>query len=495
MPEPVQTSITIGRRLYDALFAGQVRDIYLTALSDASHSGNGLRLQLRLADAPGLTYLPWEFLYDGKDFLVLSSEMPLVYYLDLPSAPRLVEVQPPLRVLVTVSGPADLPPLDDEAEKYKLLGALKPLVEAGLAHVDFAPDATLGTLQTALRQAASAGKPYHVWHFIGHGAFDKSQKDSTSVLMFTGENGMATPAGGFQLGTMFNGYPEVRLVVLNACQGARSSREDPFNGVAAQLVENGISAVIGMQFEISDSAAIRFSGEFYHALVDGLPIDAALAEARRAIFFIPNWVEWATPVLFMRVRDGQLFGFAGRALAEPTGKTPAADSRRVPRPTPVAPPLAAPPPDPVGGRETMAVHYTNQLVYTVYPREPGPGDTNLLPKPWFVILQVHVGQEQQVIGLHLYGDVFIGRHTETSTGAPMISLAEFVTDESGLSREHAILHPTMDALYIIDNHSRNGVLVNRVPAIPGVATRLDNMDRINLSKVVLDVFIVQPPGG
>ena len=39
-----------------------------------------------------------------------------------------------------------------------------------------------------------------------------------------------------------------------------------------------------MQFEIADDVASTFAHEFYGALADGYPIDAALTEARKAIF-------------------------------------------------------------------------------------------------------------------------------------------------------------------------------------------------------------------
>jgi Tol biopolymer transport system component len=50
-----------------------------------------------------------------------------------------------------------------------------------------------------------------------------------------------------------------------------------------------------------------FSREFYGALAAGLPVDAAVCEARKAIFTQVNAVEWATPVLYMRSRDGRIF--------------------------------------------------------------------------------------------------------------------------------------------------------------------------------------------
>jgi hypothetical protein len=70
-----------------------------------------------------------------------------------------------------------------------------------------------------------------------------------------------------------------------------------------------------MQFEISDGAAIAFSHEFYDALAAGLPVDAALVEARKAIFAGDTQIEWGTPVLHMRTEDGRVFD-----VAEPSNR-------------------------------------------------------------------------------------------------------------------------------------------------------------------------------
>lgn len=303
VPEPVQRTVDVGGRLYEAAISGAVRDTFVRARHDAAQHGYSLRLKLRLADAPELSNLPWELLYDGHDFLALSADTPVVRYLDLPQPPRPMHVDLPLRVLVTISSPRDLERLDVRAEQETVEAALAGM--AGRAEIDVLTGVTLNAFQRALRRARRAGRPYHVWHHVGHGAFDPHTQ--SSVLMFCDSAGMSSPVGGFQLGTLFNSYPEVRLALLNACEGAHAGVQDPFAGVAAALVERGIPAVIGMRFEISDEAALTFSQEFYTALVDGLPVDAAVTEARRAIFFLPNWVEWATPVLYMRSRDGNLF--------------------------------------------------------------------------------------------------------------------------------------------------------------------------------------------
>jgi hypothetical protein len=68
-----------------------------------------------------------------------------------------------------------------------------------------------------------------------------------------------------------------------------------------------------MQFEIADEVAATFAHEFYGALSDGYPIDAAVTEARKAIFAAGNDVAWATPVLYLRAPDGRIFDVERRA--------------------------------------------------------------------------------------------------------------------------------------------------------------------------------------
>jgi CHAT domain-containing protein len=110
-----------------------------------------------------------------------------------------------------------------------------------------------------------------------------------------------------KLGQLLEDERTLRLAVLNACEGARVSREDPFAGVAASLVKNQIPAVVALQLEITDQAAILFAGGLYSALARGMSVDSALASARKAIWADYNDIEWGTPVLFMRVPDGRIF--------------------------------------------------------------------------------------------------------------------------------------------------------------------------------------------
>jgi len=301
-----------GQSLFETLFTGELRACLRASYEDAARSGKGLRIRVHPVSAPELADVPWEFLYHANlnRFLALSTETPVVRYLDLPEAVRPLTVTPPIRILVAIAGPVDLVELDVEAEWQRLRDSLADLESRGAIELERLDNANMSELQRTLRR-----REYHVLHFVGHGGFDDRLQDG--VLMMEDPQRRAVAVGAQRLGTLLHDHRSLRLVVLNACEGARTDVADPFAGVAQTLVQQGLAAVIAMQFEVSDSAAIVLANEFYGALADGYPIEAALAEARKAIFNAGNDTEWATPVLYLRMADGRLFNLKPLPAAGP----------------------------------------------------------------------------------------------------------------------------------------------------------------------------------
>lgn len=337
-------SKALGGKLFDALFHDDVRVLWKTALTFADAQGKGVRLHLRMSDAPELADLPWELLYDAgaNSFLNLSNMTPLVRFLELPNPPRSLQLEPPLRILGVLSLPDDYLELGVEREWDKLQDALKKLSDAGLVELHRLKDATTGNLQAQLRRSE-----FHILHFIGHGELDS--RTNEGALVFENERGRGRLVSGEMLGTLLRDARSLRLVVLNACEGARTDRSDPFGGVAQRLVQQTIPAVIAMQFEITDRAAREFGQEFYKALADNFPIEAALGEARKAIYGLPNETEWATPVLYSRSPDGRLFDI-DKSKTRSGAETPSTPGRnalpndelpRAGRTQSAAPPVAA----------------------------------------------------------------------------------------------------------------------------------------------------------
>ena len=223
----------------------------------------------------------------------------MVRYLEVPQPPRPLTVDGALRILVVISSPTDLPELDVEAEWRRVQDALAAKVDQGTVKIDRLPAPTIQALSAWLRQ-----NDVHILHFIGHGDYDDRIQDG--VVYFQDRYGRSTKVSPTVLGPYLRDHDPLRLVLLNACQSARVDSTDPFSGMAQGLVQQDCTAVVAMQFPISDGAATAFTGEFYGALADGFPVDQAATSARKALI-AEYAAEWATPVLFLRAPDGRVF--------------------------------------------------------------------------------------------------------------------------------------------------------------------------------------------
>jgi tetratricopeptide (TPR) repeat protein len=297
-----------GALLFKEAVSGPVREFYQKCQAQADRDRAGIRLRLTLDQS--VDDLPWEFLVLNDDFMALNPRSPVVRYIAGAASCSLVKVEYPLRLLIVIAKPADEVPLDTDAEKESITAALKPLTDQGVVHLTFIEgNNTWKKLMDALLPNRT-----HILHFIGHGTFD--EKNDEGVLIMADEDGKTELVDSERLRVLVQGRSRLALIVLNSCLGTQGGDAQPFSSVAAGLVKSGIPAVIAMQFEISDEAAREISETFYTSLSLNMPVDAALTEARRRIFLSNrNSLEWATPILYMQVPDGQLFEFKG---ARPT---------------------------------------------------------------------------------------------------------------------------------------------------------------------------------
>ena len=302
--------LAFGTRLFDTVFAEGVGTAFQVSFNKALGERKGLRLRLRLSAVPELASIPWEYLYSDAlgSFVTLLTDTPLVRFVDLPHAVEALSVGSHLSILAVVSNPTDIAELDVAQEQERLRQALAVPIEEGRVKLQFLDGARLATLREALSE-----DEVHVLHFIGHGGFDGKE----GVLVFENEAGTSRKVTAATLAMLLQNYDTLRLVVLNACEGARNSAHDPFAGVAQALVRGRIPAVIAMQFEITDRAAIAFCHEFYKAVARGQPVDAACARGRLALLGEGNDVEWGTPVLYLRAPNGQVFDIAADVKPDP----------------------------------------------------------------------------------------------------------------------------------------------------------------------------------
>ena len=287
------TAKKVGEVLYKTIFCNEIAESFRASQAISQQSDQRLRIRLNLSNAPALIRLPWELLFNpsNNNYIGLSINTPIIRNLDIATLPKNHHVKGAFLVLVMISTPEDYSSLDSEKEWDKINNATQILQKQGKLTLKRI-EPSLPALQRELRKEAA-----HIFHFIGHGGYD--QQEETGVLIFQDKNKKSNAVNGQYLGTILHDAKMLQLVILNSCDGGKTSSADHFSGVGQSLLQKGVSAVIAMQNKISDTAAIIFSHEFYSALADGFQIDTSVTEARKMIYSTGNEEEWATPVLYM----------------------------------------------------------------------------------------------------------------------------------------------------------------------------------------------------
>ncbi|GCE30608.1 hypothetical protein KDA_60920 [Dictyobacter alpinus] len=126
---------------------------------------------------------------------------------------------------------------------------------------------------------------YHpnIVHFSGHGT-------ETGELLLEGPDRTIRPIPGVTLQALMRNFIDsVHMVVLNACHSYQE----------AQMLAQDIDVVIGMNYEVSDQAAIEFISRFYQALSFGNSLQNSFDQGITQLK-IKNIPEEHNPQLFTR---------------------------------------------------------------------------------------------------------------------------------------------------------------------------------------------------
>ena len=99
------------------------------------------------------------------------------------------------------------------------------------------------------------------------------------------------------------------------------------------------------------------------------------------------------------------------------------------------------------------------------PYLPQPDDWLVLRTPQRIVLEmIRSGYDDVLtIGLDLYGDVVFGRSKNDEPGRIALDLGRYGGRDLGVTRQHMLLRPATDGIYVVDLGSRYGTTINGKP--------------------------------
>lgn len=301
--------LSFGQKLTDALFPPEsiAADLLVRSLVGAN-TDEGLRIVLALDQI--LEQMPWECMLvnrrkDGQpqetDFLARMPEVSVVRQKAAAQPSFPIEANLPATIIVAMAKPPALGKLNLEKELE------------GIQHaIESHPEAHLVPYLNASRDLLRGSERAHIFHFSGHGDFDKEQSDQpgvnsgTGVLYFEGENGAKDPISASEVAVSLR-QRGVRVALLNACNTAETDPLNFWSSGATALLTAGLGAVVGMQYKVGDTSATQFAAGFYQSLIEGDTIDEAVQKGRSAMLPVQDFRGWCTPVLYHNSPHGVVF--------------------------------------------------------------------------------------------------------------------------------------------------------------------------------------------
>jgi hypothetical protein len=326
LAHPEDNPAAHGRALRDALVLDPaVRAEFTRALTLTVRATppRPLRVYLRLPQE--LHELSWETLLNPDDDRPLLERSQIYFFRFLPGAEPILPSAALSRALVFIANPQTLRTqevsaggirlhkVEVEEERERARRSLRKLVPTEITSVDGQMGlASLDRLMSALRDAP---EPYHILYLVCHGAV----YSGAAKLWLDELDG--EPVDAQRLVDGLRGLdPErrPRLVVLASCQSAGQPGTEAvaqadrlaINAVGPKLVqEAGVAAVVAMQGNVFMRSVEVMMPAFFKELEQSGQVERAMATARERLRIETDALirnQWRVPVLFSRLRDGQL---------------------------------------------------------------------------------------------------------------------------------------------------------------------------------------------
>lgn len=271
----------LGGMLFDLLVPVDVKKSLQTSV--------GTHLTLNLDDR--LVHVPWELLYDGKEFLCHRFCIGRSVSTRQAVSAAVRALHRPLKMQILADPRGDLKAAYEEGVAIKdEVGSFEDWI-----------DISLKTTDITTEYAKAKIRNFDLLHYAGHAEHQPEQPEKSGWLL---KDGNLTAA---DIMTMAGSRPMPALVFSNACQTGQTDTwklDENFGerifGMANAFLLTGVQHYIGTFWEIPDEAGAVFARSFYRNLVNGSTIGEAMRLARLALIqkYGEDTIVWASYMLY-----------------------------------------------------------------------------------------------------------------------------------------------------------------------------------------------------
>ncbi len=227
-----------------------------------------------------LVPIPWELLFDGRQFLCLRFNTGRrVKTRKVNSFAPKTAASFPLKMLILADPKGDLPAAAQEAKMIR-------------REMDSVTDKILVASRIKnipLDFAKNQVHEYDIVHYAGHAEYDFANASQSGWVL---ADGKMTIEDILALGPPLPG-----LVFMNSCQ---SAFENQLFGLANAFLMSGVRHVIGTLWKVGDEAAMVMAKEFYRQMAAGRCVGRALRESRLKLIqeYGQDYIAWSSYVLY-----------------------------------------------------------------------------------------------------------------------------------------------------------------------------------------------------
>jgi len=270
-----------GKLMFDELIPSAIKEKLIKT--------NKKNLMISIDDK--LVYIPWELLFDGKEFFCQRFSIGRSVSTQQQVSAVARALGRPLKMQLLADPVGDLNASYNEGVAIKNeLGMLEDWINVSFKSTDIRTDYVKAKIRN-----------FDIVHYAGHAEHDAQNPERSGWLLRDGKlNAEAVM-------NLTGAMPMPSLVFSNACQTAQTGEwklgedyEDRIFGLANAFLLTGVQHYIGTFWEIPDEAGSYFATHFYKNIANGMTIGEALRMARMELInkYGEDTIVWASYMLY-----------------------------------------------------------------------------------------------------------------------------------------------------------------------------------------------------